>query len=141
MPHLQEISNGVKVVLDTNVFISALFWQGAPYQIFKRILEGAILNFVSPQILEELKERLLDKFKLPPEKVKEFLEIIVFSSQIVYPKKKLNIVKKDPEDNKILECALEAKASFIISGDKHLLEIKEYKGIKIVTPREFISRI
>ena len=131
----------IKVVLDTNVFISALFWKGAPYQIFKRILEGAILNFVSPQILEELKERLLDKFKLPPEKVKEFLEIIVFSSQIVYPKKKLNIVKKDPEDNKILECALEAKASFIISGDKHLLEIKEYKGIKIVTPREFISRI
>ena len=141
MPHLQEISNGVKVVLDTNVFISALFWKGAPYQIFRKILRGAILNFTSPQILEELKERLLDKFKLPPEKVKEFLEIIVFSSQIVYPKKKLNIVKKDPEDNKILECALEAKASFIISGDKHLLEIKEYKGIKIVTPREFISRI
>ena len=131
----------IKVVLDTNVFISALFWKGAPYQIFKRILEGAILNFVSPQILAEIKERLLDKFKLPPEKVKEFLEIIVFNSQLVYPKKKLNIVKKDPKDNKILECALEAKASFVISGDKHLLEIKEYKGIKIVTPREFISRI
>jgi predicted nucleic acid-binding protein len=62
--------------------------------------------------------------------------IIVFNSQIVYPKKKLNIVKKDPSDNKILECALEAKASFVISGDRHLLEIKEYDGIKIVSPRE-----
>ena len=102
----------IKVVLDTNVFISALFWKGALYQIFKRILEGAVLNFVSLQILAEIKERLLDKFKLLPEKVKEFLEIIIFNSQIVYPKKKLNIVKKDPEDNKILECALEAKASF-----------------------------
>jgi len=131
----------IKVVLDTNVFISALFWKGAPYQIFKRILEGAILNFISPQILEELKERLLKKFKLPPEKVKEFLEIIVFNSQIVYPKKKVNIVKKDPEDNKILECALEAKASFVISGDGHLLEIKKYKGIKIISPKEFLSKI
>ena len=131
----------IKVVLDTNVFISALFWKGALYQIFKRILEGAVLNFVSLQILAEIKERLLDKFKLPPEKVKEFLEIIVFNSQIVYPKKKLNIVKKDPEDNKILECALEAKASFIISGDRHLLEIKEYKGIKIISAKEFLSEI
>ena len=131
----------IKVVLDTNVFISALFWKGAPYQIFKRILEGAILNFVSPQILAEIKERLLDKFKLPPEKVKEFLEIIVFNSQLVYPKKKLNIVKKDPKDNKILECTLEAKASFVISGDGHLLEIKKYKGIKIVSPKEFLSKI
>ena len=131
----------IKVVLDTNVFISALFWKGALYQIFKRILEGAVLNFVSLQILAEIKERLLDKFKLPPEKVKEFLEIIVFNSQLVYPKKKLNIVKKDPKDNKILECALEAKASFVISGDGHLLEIKKYKGIKIISPKEFLSKI
>ncbi len=131
----------IRVVLDTNVFISALFWKGAPYQIFRKILEGAILNFVSPQILKELKERLLYKFKLPPEKVKEYLEAIVFNSKITYPKKKLNVVKKDPSDNKIIECALEAKASFIISGDKHLLEIKRYKGIKIVTPREFLVQI
>jgi len=128
----------IKIVLDTNVFISALFWRGTPYQIFKRILEGAFLNFTSPQILEELKRRLLDKFKLPPEKVKEFLEIIVFNSQIVSPKKKLNIVKKDPSDNKIIECALEAKASFIISEDEHLLEIKESQGIKIISPKEFL---
>ena len=69
------------------------------------------------------------------------MEIIVFNSQIVYPKKKLNVVKKDPKDNKILECALEAQASFIISGDKHLLEIKEYKGIKIISPKEFLNEI
>jgi len=130
----------IKVVLDTNVFISALFWKGAPHQVFKRILEGAILNFISPEIVAEIQGRLLDKFKLPPEKVKEFLEIIIFSSKVVYPKKKLNIVKEDPSDNKIIECALEAKASFIISGDKHLLNIKKYKGIKIVSPKEILSQ-
>lgn len=129
----------IKAVLDTNVFISALFWKGAPYQIFKKILMGRILNFTSPQILEELKERLLYKFRLPPEKMKEFLEIIIFNSKIVYPKKKLKIVKKDPSDNKIIECALEAKASFIISGDKHLLKVKEYKGIKIISPKKFLD--
>jgi len=128
----------IRVVLDTNVFISALFWKGAPYQIFKRVLNGAILNFTSPQILEEIEGRLLDKFKLPPEKVKEFLEIIIFNSQIVFPKRKLNIVKEDPSNNKIIECVLEAKASFIISGDRHLLKIKEYREIKIISPREFI---
>lgn len=131
----------IKVVLDNNVLISALFWKGAPYQIFKKVLEGAILNFTSPKILEELKKKLLEKFKLPPEKVKEFLEIIIFNSQIVYPKKKLNVVKKDPSDNKILECALEAKVSFVISGDEHLLEIGEYKEIKIISPKEFLSQI
>lgn len=131
----------IKVVLDTNVFISALFWKGAPHDVFRKILEGAILNFTSPKILEELKERLLIKFKLPAEKVREFLEVIIFNSQIVYPKKKLNVVRKDPSDNKIIECALEAKASFVISGDEHLLEIKEYKGIKIITPREFLSQL
>ena len=130
----------IKVVLDTNVYISALFWKGAPYQIFKKILIGDILNFTSPEILKEIKEKLLYKFKLPPEKVKEYLEIIIFNSEIIQPKKKIKIIKKDPTDNKILECALEAKASFIISGDKHLLEIKKYKGIKIITPKEFLSR-
>lgn len=131
----------IKIVLDSNVFISALFWKGAPYQIFKEVLKGAILNFTSPEILEEIKKKLLDKFQLPPEKVKEFLEIIIFNSQIVHPKKKINLVKKDPSDNKIIECALEAGASFVISGDKHLLEIKEYKGIKIISPREFLNLI
>lgn len=131
----------IKVVLDNNVLISALFWKGAPYRIFKKVLEGAILNFTSPEILKELKQKLLEKFKLPPEKVKEFLEIIIFNSQIVYPRKKLNVIKKDPADNKIIECALEAKVSFVISGDNHLLEIKEYKGIKIISPKNFLSQI
>ena len=131
----------IEVALDTDVFISALFWKGAPYQVFKKILEGAVLNFISPKILEEIKERLLYKFKVPPEKVKEYLEIIVFNSKIVYPRKKLNIVKKDPSDNKVIECATEAKASFIISGDNHLLEIKGHEEIKIISPKEFLLLI
>lgn len=131
----------IKIVLDTNVFISALFWKGVPYQVFREIVKGAVLNFTSPQILQEIREKLLIKFKLPPEKVKEFLEIIVFNSKIINPDKEVDIVKKDPKDNKIIECALGARASFIISGDKHLLEIREYEEIKIISPGEFLSKI
>lgn len=129
----------IKIVLDANVFISALFWKGAPYQMVQKIIKGEILNFTSPQILQEIKEKLLIKFELPPEKVKEFLEIIVFNSKIIRPEKEVDIVRKDPKDNKIIECALGAKAPFIISGDKHLLEIKEYRGIRIISPKEFLS--
>lgn len=96
-----------------------MFWKGVPYQVFRKVLEGAILNFVSSKIfLKEFKYRLLMKFKLPPVKVKEFSEVIVFNSQIVYSKKKLNIVKKDFSDNKIFECVLETKISFVTSGMK-----------------------
>lgn len=130
----------IKVVLDVNVLISALFWKGAPHQVFRKLLKGEFLSFISPQILDELKEKFLMKFRLPPDRVKEFLEIIVFSSQIIEPKKRLKIIKQDPSDNKIIECAVEAGASFIITGDKHLLNIKEYAGIKIVSPRDFLSR-
>lgn len=131
----------IKIVLDTNVYLSALFWKGAPYQIFKKVLDGTILNFTSPQILEEIKGRLLDKFKLPPERVKELLEIIIFSTQIVFPKRRSNVIKKDPSDNKIIECAVEAKVSFIVSGDKHLLNLKEFKEIKIISPKDFLQKI
>ena len=126
-----------KVVLDTNIFISALFWKGAPYNIFQKVINNKIENFISPEILKEIKEKLLNKFSLPEEKLQEFLEIIVFSSKVVYPKNRLDVVKQDSKDNKIIECAVEARASFIISGDKHLLNIKEYNKIKIISPSNF----
>lgn len=129
----------IKAVLDINVFISALFWKGTPHEVFKKMLKGEFLNFASPQILEELKEKLLLKFKVPTRKLEEFLEIIAFNSQIVYPTKKFNIVEKDATDNKIIECAVEANASFIVSGDKHLLDIKKYRKQEIVSPQEFLS--
>ena len=60
-------------------------------------------------------------------------------SEIVYPKQKLNIIGKDKADNKVLECALEGRAKYIISGDSHILELKEFRGIAILSPSEFIK--
>src|SRR3989344_2043204 len=68
------------------------------------------------------------------------VEEIITLSKIVEPKSKLDIIKEDPDDNKILECAVEGKVDYIISQDKHLLDIKEYKEIKIITPKDFLIK-
>lgn len=129
-----------KVVFDTNVYISALFWRGVPFHLFQKFLRGEISNYISPQILKEIDEKLSKKFHIPPKKAGEFLEIITFNSTIVHPRIDLRVVRADPSDNKIIECAVEAKVSYIISGDKHLLEIASYKNIEIVSPREFYEK-
>jgi putative PIN family toxin of toxin-antitoxin system len=129
-----------RVVFDTNVYISAFFWKGTPFHLFQNTLRGEVLNYVSPQILKEVEGKLLKKFYVPPDKTGELLEIIAFNSTIVYPKRRLRVVKADPSDNKIIDCAVEARASYVISGDKHLLELKRYKNIKIVSPKEFYEK-
>lgn len=129
----------IKAVLDTNVFISALFWKGSPYQVLKNGIEGEFVIVSSSEILAEVRERLLNKFEFPPEDTFSFIEIITVNSFIVDPLLNLNIVKVDPKDNKIIECAVAGKADYIVSGDKHLLDIKEYDKIKIISPKEFLE--
>lgn len=131
----------IKAVLDTNVFISALFWKGAPYKIMQKGLSGQFIICSSVDILEEIKNKLLGKFEFPADDTVNFIEIITINSQIIEPKIKLNVVKDDFSDNKILECAIAGNADYVVSGDKHLLNIKEYKGIKIFSPSEFLKII
>ena len=131
----------IRAVLDTNVFISALFWRGAPYQIVREEISGAFIFLTSEEIIEEIKEGLLKKFKLPVTDTLAFLEIITLNSEIIEPNIRLNVIKADPSDNKIVECAIVGNANYIVTGDKHLLVLKEYNKIKIVTPREFIKII
>ncbi len=83
-------------------------------------------------------KKLLKKAGIKPEDV---LGEIVRISSIVNPKIKVNVVAEGPDDNKFLECALESRADFIVSGDKHLLRFREFKGIKIVSAREFLELI
>ncbi len=75
----------IKVTLDTNVYISALFWKGAPHVIFENMLNGEIMNSVSPNILQEIEQTLLGKFEAPHDKIADFLESIVYGSNVVYP--------------------------------------------------------
>ncbi len=129
----------MNVVLDTNILISALFWRGTPYRVVLSALQGKYSLCLSRSILLELEEKLKLKFKFPQSKIKDLLTILSSYSIIVKPSKKLHVITEDPDDNKILECAIACKAKYIISGDRHLLHLKQYKGIRIISANEFLK--
>ena len=127
------------VVLDTNILISALFWRGNPYKVISNALERKYSLYLSAEILDELEEKLRAKFKFPEDKIKDHIGILREYGKFVEPIIKVNVIKEDPDDNKVLECAFSCNADYIISGDQHLLKLKEFKGIKIVTAKEFLG--
>ncbi|AKG90786.1 putative toxin-antitoxin system toxin component, PIN family [Geoglobus ahangari] len=135
-----------KVVLDTNIWVSIFFNKTLGKEFDDLFNSGEIEVFVSEEILREI-ARVLEypKIKTVLEKAgissKEVLREISGLSKVVNPKRKLKIIREDPEDNKFLECALECGAEYIVSGDKHLLRAGEFEGIKIIPAREFIERM
>src|SRR3989338_1074022 len=134
----------IKVVVDTNVFISGIFWEGNfCTQIIDLWRLGKITLVSSLEIIEELVETLKDfKIKMPGDMVKEWQNKIIENALIVEPKERLDIVKDDPKDNKFFEAAVAGNAEYVISQDKkHILGIKEYKEIKTASPEEFLRII
>ena len=130
----------LKIVLDTNVLVSAAIIQGKQFELLKLAKLGEIKIILSPQIIEEFKEVISrERFGFSKEKINEAVRQILEIAEIIIPKQKLDIVKDDLADNIILECALEAKANYIISGDEHLLALKEYKSIRIINTTEFFN--
>jgi len=126
----------LKFVFDTNVFVSALISKrGNPALLLDRVKKSYTL-FISKDILSELKDVISrDKFGYTDEEINTFVEAIISFSDIVNPEIVIEAIKADPDDNKILECAVAAGASYIVSGYRHLLELTEYGKIKIITPK------
>lgn len=130
-----------KVVIDTNVIVSAFGWHGKPEEIFRLITIGKIQNFISMEILSEVAKVVsYPKFNFPISLQVEIIETIFSCSTIVEIKEAINIIKDDPEDNRILECAISAEVDFIITGDSHLLKLKNFRGVEILTPDNFLVR-
>lgn len=128
-----------KVVPDANVIISSIFWRGKPYQLMRKGIEGKCTFVISAPIIDEVISKLHSKFNLPEDKVEMLVDILLAFSTLVEPKVRLNVVKADASDNKIIECAVEGKAEYVVSGDAHLLEMREYEGIKIMTPSRILE--
>ena len=130
----------VKVVLDTKIFVSSTFWKlGNPHKIIELALDKKIIVYTTLKILAELEKVLKRDFKETTEFIERQIALILEYSTIVQPLNKVDIVKQDPDDNKIIDCALTAKAHYIISGDPHLVNLKEVYGIKILKPKEFLD--
>lgn len=130
----------VRVVADTNVIVSALFWKGNESKIIDLAEEGKIKLLSSVALLDELKKVLMyERFGLGEKTVDDNVEYILTISEIISPKRRLRVIREDPDDNKFLECALEGKARYIISGDRHLLRLKEFRGIKVVRAKGLLD--
>jgi uncharacterized protein len=136
------VGKKTKVVIDINVIVSAFGWYGKPREILALVTKGEILNCISIEMLAELRRVLgYPKLSFSEELQAEIIETVFDTSSLVNVLEEISLVDDDPEDNKILECAASAKVEFIISGDKHLLNLKSFKGVEIVTPEEFLLKI
>lgn len=104
--------------------------------------KGVIEAYTSPQILDEF-ERVLSsqKFKLRKDEVSNLVEYFTALMHVITPKLTVHVIPEDPSDNRIIECALEVKADLIVSGDKHLLALKEFKGVKVRRASETLKLI
>ena len=130
----------IKAVLDANIYISSIFWEkGNPHKIIEKIINQEIQAFISNEILEELKKVLKRDFDEPNELIEDQIKLIKEYSEIIETSEKINIIQEDADDNKIIECAISANANYIITGDNHLLKLKEFRGIKIVNSKDFLE--
>lgn len=127
-----------KVLLDTNVIISALVFGGKPREILMRVQRFEMDAIISPQLLSELSEILVKKFGFSKEKVQLTEDLIKKCFKQVYPSLEFDVVK-DKDDNRVLEAAVEGNCNIIITGDKELLELEQFRDIKIMTPEEFLQ--
>lgn len=129
----------MRVVLHTNVLVSALIFPGsAPSEIFKVALKKRYELYVSSFILNEFQRVLEAKFMFSGEEATAATEFVRTNAQAVEPIQALKVIAAKDADNRILECAMAAKADFLVTGDKkHIRKIEVYEGIKIVLPAEF----
>jgi len=130
----------LRVVLDTNVYISAILFGGKCEEILKLASQRLFEVVISKKILGEIKSVLKEKFYWTDKQIAEVIKYIKEIASVINPDISLNVVKEDPADNKIIECAVASNATYIVTGDKqHLLAIKEYAGIKIISLMEFLK--
>ena len=134
----------IRITVDTNVLVSATFWYGASYRIIELVEKGKVELVLSEAIIqefsavleyEEIKKKIVNKRLL----MLRAVEKLVLMSKILVPAIKIAVVKEDPDDDKVLECAVAGNVDYLVSKDNHLLKIIKYGKIKIVSPEEFLN--
>jgi len=136
----------MKIVVDTNVLISATFWSGASSKIIQKAENRELELISSMDIIDEYYgvlnyKEIQDKIRDKNLEMKETVGKVISVAAVVWPKEKLCVIKDDTDDDKIVECAVEGEVDYIVSQDNHLLRLKEFRGIKILSPIEFLKRL
>ncbi|MBI5598400.1 MAG: putative toxin-antitoxin system toxin component, PIN family [Deltaproteobacteria bacterium] len=131
----------MKVVVDTNVIISGIFFSGPPYEILNAWRDKRLQIVFSPAIVDEYQrvEKELGK-QFSEIDIEPFMELLMIEGHLINAPLLLNLVCKDPDDEKFIACAIASQTKIIISGDKHLLNVSGHKGIEIIRPRLFIEK-
>jgi len=133
-------SKKLKVVIDTNVYISGLNFAGKPGEILELLIKGEIEVYITSFILGEVERILRERFEWSEGQVQRISDRIKEKTIQVRPKVTVSVIREKDDDNRILECAREGRVQYLVSGDKkHLLPLKEYQGIKIISPTEFLK--
>jgi len=129
-----------RVAADTNVLVSAVIGSGKPREFLRRCVAREWILVSSPPLLEGFAEVLRrPKLGLTEGEVLRALGALVATVEVVEPKRAVRVVVDDPDDDRVLEAALEGRASFIVSGDRHLLRLRHFEGIRIVTVAELLA--
>ena len=126
--------------MDTNFLVSATQWDySVAHKLLKRFIEQDVKLFATKEILDEFSDVLQRDFKYSKDEVSNVIEKLLFIVELTEPTKKVDIIKEDPDDNKIIECAIASNSEFILTYDKHLLKHRMYEDIKIITPEQFMT--
>ena len=127
----------MKIIIDTNVVISGTFFGGYPRKIIEAVVNDKVSAYASKSIINEYKEIVDEMISMKQGKLnKNILDPFIQKLIIIKPTSKIKL-SRDKDDDKFIECAIDAKASYIVSGDKDLLDIKKHKNVEIVTAKRF----
>ncbi|MCC6498714.1 MAG: putative toxin-antitoxin system toxin component, PIN family [Anaerolineales bacterium] len=131
----------MRVVIDTNIMVSA-YLGGVLETVIIRWRSGKFTLIVSNEIADEYHEVLnRPKFKIEREEVDDFFALLFSRAEFVEPAEGIDVIKSDSSDNKFLEAAIAGQADYIVSGDNHLLDLREFRSIPIITARKFIEKL
>ena len=131
----------MRAVLDTNILISALFWRGAPHECLLSAEAGLYELILADEIFDELRDKLVDKFRNSDEEADQIIRNIQGCTELVQLQGLSGWVQDDPDDDKFIEAAIVSAADVVVSGDHHLLLLQSVEGIDILTAREFLHRL
>jgi putative PIN family toxin of toxin-antitoxin system len=132
----------IVAVFDTNVLLSGLGWKGKPYECLELARAGSVTGLTCAEILDELMQKLEAKLHFSPDQLAETLADLLSFLGLVRIRNELKVVAADPDDDKVLECAVLGSATHIVTGDRrHLLPLGSYQGVRIVTSAEFLALV